>query len=363
MYTMQPANKSSILFMIVPWFKHWKVRFLRELPYLNIVPFLINHRWRMLRLDKEEGSMKTLGRTAYGVKSLKNHWQLYVILVLPLLYLIIFRYIPIFGAQIAFKDYMVKEGILGSPWVGLKYFTMFFKSPHFTRLIKNTLTLSVYSLVAGFPLPIILALLLNEVRNRRFKKTVQMVTYAPYFISMVVMVSMLMQFLAPRTGIINQLITLITGKELQLMAKAEYFKTLYVWSGIWQMTGYSSIIYIAALSSIDLSLYEAATVDGATKLQKMRHIDLPGIMPTAIILLIMNVGRLMNVGFEKVYLMQNSLNLSSSEIIATYVYKIGLVGAQFSFSTAVGLFNSVINLILLVAVNQIAKKIGGTSLW
>lgn len=302
-------------------------------------------------------------RKGYRKKMIKMHWQLYLILILPLIYVIIFRYVPIFGAQIAFKDYMVRDGILGSKLVGLKYFELFFKSPHFTRLIRNTLSLSVYSLIAGFPLPIILALLLNEVRNRTFKKTVQMVTYAPYFISMVVMVSMLMQFLAPRTGIINQLIFALTSKNTHLMAKPEYFKSLYVWSGIWQMTGYSSIIYIAALAGIDPTLYEAATVDGATKLQKIIHIDLPGIMPTAVIILIMNIGRLMNVGFEKVYLMQNSLNLSSSEIIATYVYKIGLVGGQFSFSTAVGLFNSVVNLALLVMVNQLAKKAGGNSLW
>lgn len=298
-----------------------------------------------------------------NTRAIKNHWQLYLIVLVPLLYIFVFKYIPMFGAQIAFKDYIVIKGIWGSPFRGFKHFEAFFRSPHFWKLIRNTLGISLYSLIAGFPLPIILALSLNEVANKTFKKTVQLVTYAPYFISMVVMVSIIMQFLAPKMGIINLIIISLGGTKQNFMGNPNYFKSIYVWSGIWQMTGYSSIIYIASLSGIDPALYEAARVDGATKLQKIFNIDLPGIMPTAVILLIMNVGQIMNVGFEKVYLMQNPLNLSSAEIISTYVYKVGLVGAQFSFSTAVGLFNSLVNLLLLVSVNNIAKRVGQTSLW
>lgn len=297
------------------------------------------------------------------LKNMKDHWQLYLIILVPLLYVIIFKYLPMIGAQIAFRDYTIKGGFFNSTWVGLKHFENFFRSPNFFRVIKNTLMLSFYSLIVGFPLPIVLAILLNEVGNRKFKKTVQLATYAPYFISMVVLVSMVTQIFAPRIGLVNIIATSLGGESVNYMGVAKYFRHIYVWSGVWQMTGYSSIIYIAALSSIDPSLYESAKVDGATKLQKIIHIDLPSIMPTAIILLIMSIGQIMNVGFEKVYLMQNPPNLQASETIATYVYKIGLFGGQYSFSTAVGLFNSTINFILLVSVNKMAKKFSDTSLW
>ncbi len=294
---------------------------------------------------------------------MKEHWELYLVILLPVVYIIVFWYIPMYGAQIAFRDYMVTKGIMGSPWVGLEHFETFFKSFQFARLIKNTLGISLYSIIVGFPAPIILAIAINEAKNRRFKKTVQMVTYAPYFISTVVMVSMLLQLLSPQTGLINNFIKFFGQEPVNFMGKPEFFKSLYVWSGVWQYTGYSAVIYLAALSGIDPTLHEAAIVDGATKLQKIRHIDIPGIMPTIIVLLILTVGHVMNIGFEKIYLMQNNLNMSTSDVISTYVYRIGLIGSQFSFSTAVGLFNSVVNCILLVSVNKLAKKAGGSSLW
>lgn len=294
---------------------------------------------------------------------MKKHWQLYLVILLPLIYIIVFKYFPMYGAQIAFKDYMASKGIGGSPWAGLKHFEYFFKSPNFWRLIKNTLGISAYSLIAGFPLPIILALSLNEVASGRLKKTVQLVTYAPYFISTVVMVSILMQFFSPQVGFYGNFMRLIGQNPQNIMGIPGYFKSIYVWSGVWQYTGYSSVIYIAVLSGIDPSLHEAAIVDGASKLQRIWNIDIPGIIPTATILLIMNMGQVMNVGFEKVFLMQNPLNMVTSDVISTYVYRIGLVSAQFSFSTAVGLFNSFVNLILIVSVNHIAKRMGETSLW
>lgn len=297
------------------------------------------------------------------LKKMKKSWQLYLVIFLPMVYLILFKYVPMYGVIIAFKNYIAVKGILGSPWVGLKHFEYFFSSPLLFRLLYNTISISLYSLLAGFPLPIILALSLNEVKNIRFKKTVQMVTYAPYFISTVVMVSIMLQFLSPQIGIVNHFIKLFGGQAVNFMGEPNYFKSLYVWSGVWQYTGYSSIIYLASLSSIDPELHQAAIVDGATKLQRIWNIDIPGIMPTAVILLILNVGQLMNVGFEKVYLMQNNLNMNSSDVLATYVYRMGLLNSQFSYSTAIGLFNSVVNLILLVMVNQVARKLGDTSLW
>jgi putative aldouronate transport system permease protein len=293
----------------------------------------------------------------------KKRWQLYIIILLPVLYIITFHYIPMTGAVLAFKKFNIMEGIYGSPWAGFKYFKQFFDSPNFWLLIRNTLSISIYQLAAGFPIPILLALGLNEVSNLRFKKTVQLVTYAPYFISTVVLVSLVIQLLSPRIGLINVIITALGGQEQNFMGNPDYFRTIYVVSDIWKVTGYNAIIYIAALASIDPSLYEAARVDGASRLQKIIHVDIPGILPTIIILLILESGKIMSVGFEKVYLMQNDLNLVNSEIISTYVYKIGLLNAQFSYSTAVGLFNSVINLILILSVNRLARKWGDIGLW
>ena len=306
---------------------------------------------------------KLVSRKRNVRRMIVRHWQYYLVFLLPLAFVIIFHYVPMAGIVLAFKKYNIRMGILRSPWAGMRYFNQFFTSPRFWELLKNTLGISLYSLAAGFPIPIILALALNEATNLRFKKTVQMITYAPHFISTVVMVGMLMQFLDPRIGFINVIIRSLGVQEINFLGKASLFKTLYVTSGVWQHTGYSAIIYIAALTGIDPNLYEAAYIDGASRFQRMLKIDIPGIMPTVVILLILNIGRLMSVGFEKVYLMQNDLNLSTSEIIATYVYKVGLLGAQFSFATAVGVFNSIVNLILIVAVNQVAKRVGETSLW
>lgn len=316
-------------------------------------------------LDKtNDGMPKAVLRNMKGpMKKMKKSWQLYLVILPPIIYLILFKYAPMYGIIIAFKNYIATKGIMGSPWVGFKHFHYFFTSPLLFRLLYNTVSISLYSLLAGFPLPLILALSLNEVKNISFKKTVQMVTYAPYFISTVVMVSIMFQFLSPQIGIVNHIIKLLGGEAINFMGEPNYFKSLYVWSGVWQYTGYSSIIYLAALTSIDPELHQAAIVDGATKLKRIWHIDIPGIMPTAVILLILNVGQIMNVGFEKVYLMQNNLNMGASDVISTYVYRMGLLNSQFSYSTAVGLFNSVVNLILLVIVNQAARKLGETSLW
>ncbi|XEC93751.1 ABC transporter permease [Paenibacillus tarimensis] len=296
-------------------------------------------------------------------RSLQRHWELYVLLILPLLYLITFKYVPMVGVQIAFRDFNVVQGIWGSDWVGLKHFKNFIQSPNFMLLIKNTIMISLYSLVAGFPIPIILALALNEIRNGRFKRTVQMVTYAPHFISTVIMVSIIILMLTPHVGIVDKAISLIGISSVNFMGVPEYFKSIYVWSGIWQNMGYAAIIYIAALAGINPELYEAARVDGASRIQKIIHVDIPGILPVTIIMLILNMGSIMSVGFEKIFLMQNSLNLSSSEVISTYVYKVGLIQANFSFSAAVGFFNSVINFILLLLVNAIARRVSESSLW
>jgi len=247
--------------------------------------------------------------------------------------------------------------------VGLEHLLRFFGSYHFWSLIRNTLGISLYQLAAGFPAPILFALMLNEVRRDKFKRFAQTVTYAPHFISTVVLVGLLMVFLSPTTGLVNQLVTLLGGTPVDFLARPQWFKTLYVLSGIWQQTGWSTIIYLAVLSAVDPGLYEAARIDGASKLQKIVHIDIPSILPTAIILLILNSGQIMNVGFEKVYLMQNPLNMISSDVISTYVYRVGLLNAEYSFGTAVGLFNSVVNLVLLVGVNQIARRLGQASLW
>lgn len=311
--------------------------------------------------------MKTSSRKKAGLPELarkewRRNWQLYVIILLPLVYLVVFHFTPMAGAVLAFKDFNIKAGIFGSDWAGLKYFRQFFNSPQFKTLITNTLALSFSQLVFGFPMPILLALALNEVSSLRFKKTVQLVTYAPYFISTVVLVSLVYQFLDPRSGFISQALQQV-GITGNLLGMSGAFRPVYVLSGIWQITGYNAILYIAALSSVDPSLYEAATVDGASRLQRIIHVDLPCIMPTIIVLLILESGKVMNIGFEKVFLMQNDMNLIKSEIISTYVYKIGLVNAQYSFSAAVGLFNSVVNAALVITVNRIAKRFGEVGLW
>lgn len=289
--------------------------------------------------------------------------RLYILLLPALIFFAVFHYAPLYGVQIAFKDFNAGAGILGSKWVGFEHFLQFFKSYYFGNLLRNTLWISFYTLLVGFPIPIILALMFNEVVNKRFKKTVQLITYAPHFISTVVMVGILVIFLSPSTGVINQLIALFGGERIFFLGEAKLFPTVYVLSDVWQHAGWNTIIYTAALSSINTELYEAAKIDGANKLQKIIHVDLPGIAPMIIIMLMLNVGSVMNVGFEKVFLMQNQLNMETSDIISTYVYKRGLVEAQYSFSAAVGLFNSVVNFILLFTANYLSGKIGETTLW
>lgn len=307
------------------------------------------------------------GRAKNGSKkSIKSGWQLYLFLLPAVVYIVIFAYVPMAGVQIAFKEYDFTKGIWDSEWVGLDNFSRFFESYQFWTIIRNTLLLSLYSLVISFPLPILFALVLNSFIGPKFKKIVQSVSYMPHFISTVVIVGMLVQIFNPRTGAFGSLYTFFTGNVMpDAFANPDLFPHLYVWSGIWQGIGWSSIIYIAALSSVDEHLHEAAQIDGASRLQRVRHIDFPSILPTATIMLILAVGNLMDIGFEKVFLMQNDLNLSSSEVISTYVYKVGLtIGAgDFSFATAIGLFNSVINFVLLIIVNFAAKRIGNASLW
>jgi putative aldouronate transport system permease protein len=294
-----------------------------------------------------------------------QRWQLYILLFPAVLYLLVFQYYPMYGAQIAFKRYNSIVGIWESQWVGFEHFIRFFNSFDFWTIMRNTLGLSIYELIVGFPLPIILALSLNYVRLKYFKKSVQMITYAPHFISVVVMVGMLLQVLDPRAGILNTFIGLFGFEPINFMAHPELFKSIYVWSAVWQSTGFACIIYLAALSGVDPAQHEAAIVDGATKMQRIWHIDIPSIMPIAIILLILNTGQMLNIGYEKVLLMQNPLNLRASEVIDTYVYKIGLTSQapNFSYATAIGLFKSIISLVLLLSVNKIAKKAGQSSLW
>jgi len=297
------------------------------------------------------------------LQTMKVDWPLYVFCLPGVVLTFIFSYIPMYGVQIAFRNYNGKQGIWGSPWVGLKYFTRFFKSPFFSQTIGNTLILSLYGLLVSFPIPIIFALMLNAFRHARYRKVIQMVTYAPNFISTVVMCGMLILFLSPSVGVINTVIKGLGGEAINFMGKKDYWRHIYVWSGIWQGMGWSSVIYFAALSGISPELHEAAQVDGASKFQIVCHIDFPSILPTAMILLIMDCGSVLSIGFEKALNLQNDLNLSVSEIISTYVYKVGLIENNMSYSSAIGLFQTVVNLVLLVTVNTISDKMSGNSMF
>lgn len=299
-------------------------------------------------------------------KRIFARWQLYLLLVVPLIWLIVFAYVPMSGLVIAFKKYNASLGIWGSPWVGMDNFIKFFQSYKFQIVIKNTLSISLYSLLIAFPIPIIFALLLNSMLGNKYKKVIQTVTYIPYFISTVVMVGLIFQLLDYRNGLYGTLSMLITGETpTNILAKGSFFKHIYVWSGIWQSTGYSAIIYIAALSGSDQSIHEAAMIDGASRFQRLRYIDIAVILPTASIMLVLAVGNIMNVGYEKVLLMQNDLNLNYSEIVSTYVYKVGLASGitDFSLSTAIGMFNSVINFVLLLIANWGSKKMNGSGIF
>ncbi|MFV0401055.1 MAG: ABC transporter permease [Oscillospiraceae bacterium] len=295
-------------------------------------------------------------------KSFRLHWQLYLLLILPLAWLIVFRYFPMYGLQIAFKDYVMRAGFSGSKWVGLKHFQSFISSYYFPRLIGNTIGVSLYSLLAGCLPPIILAVALNECRRKYFKKTVQMITYVPYFLSTVVIVGMMTQLLS-MSGPVNALISSLGGTPISFMGEPGLFKSLYVWSGVWQNAGYNSVIYIAALAGISPELHEAAEIDGANIWQRIWNVDIPGILPTAIILFIVNSANLLNVGFEKVFLMQNPLNMSASDVISTYTYRMGLVDMNYSLATAVGLFQSAISFLFMLVVNKISKTLSDVSLW
>lgn len=289
-------------------------------------------------------------------------WQLYALVLLPLAYIFIFSYMPMYGLQIAFRNFQLNKGYLGSPWVGFKHFERFVNSAMFSRLIVNTVSLSLYQIIAGFFPPIILAICINECRRKFYKKTVQMITYIPHFLSTVVVVGIVMQLLS-YSGTVNGFIKLFGGTPIDFLAKADWFKSIYVWSGVWQNVGYNSILYLAALTGISQETQEAAQVDGANIWQRIWNVDIPGIMPTAIILLILSTAGILNVGFEKVFLMQNTLNQRSSEIISTYIYKLGIVDMNYSFATAVNLFQSVITMVFMLTVNKIAGKVSETSLW
>jgi len=293
---------------------------------------------------------------------IKRGWGLYLLLLPALILTLLFAYKPMYGIIIAFKDYSPALGISGSPWAGFKYFEKFFNSYQFTATIKNTIIISLYSLLT-FPIPIMLALTVNQMRANWFRKFFQTVSYLPHFISTVVMVGLMLILLSPSTGLVGNLFNLFGAKAPDLMGSSSLFSSIYVWSDVWQHVGWDSIIFIAALSAVDPSLYEAAKVDGASRWHRILYIDIPMLIPTAITLLILRVGGLLGVGFEKVYLMQNDLNITSSEILSTYVYKMGIISSQYSFSSAVNLFNTIINFILLILVNQISKKYSENSLW
>ncbi len=293
----------------------------------------------------------------------KRDYELYLFLLPIIIIYLVFKYYPMYGIQIAFKDFSPSRGIWGSEWVGFKHFIDFFDSYNFWTIMTNTLTLSVLSLVFSFPAPIIIAIMLNQMLAKRYKKIVQTVIYAPHFISTVVLVGMLNVFLSPNSGIVNHIITLFGGDPIMFLADEGWFRPLYILSGVWQETGFATIIYLAALAGVNPELHEAAIMDGASKWKRVMHVDIPSILPTIVILLILALGNIMGIGFEKAFLMQNDLNYATSNIIPTYVYEIGIQKAQYSFSTAIGLFNSVVNIILIVTVNRIAKKLTETSLW
>ncbi len=313
-----------------------------------------------MKQSRSQRRWRTKLRTRFIIK---HEWQLWLFVLPVVVFFLIFHYAPMYGLVIAFKRYSITRGIMESPWVGLMYFKRFFNSTMFWTLLRNTLVLSFYQLLVSFPFPIILALILNHTRREKLKKLTQTVTYAPHFISLVVLTGMLYLFLSPSTGIINVILKKLGMPSVYFMGSENWFRHLFVFSHVWQHTGYQAIIFLAALTAVDPTQYEAATIDGATKLQKIWYIDLPAIMPTVVTVLLLQVGRMMNVDTQKALLMQTATNLSTSEIIGTYVYKIGLVDAQFSYSTAINLFQTIVNLLILVFVNQVSKRLTSESLW
>ncbi len=302
------------------------------------------------------------GRPSFLARARRN-WGLYLLMLPAIVIFICFTYLPMYGVIIAFKDFRPAAGIWGSKWAGLKYFERYFNSYMFTNTITNTLVISLYTIAVTFPLPILLALMCNQMYARRFKKFFQVSTYLPHFISTVVMCGMIIMFLSPSSGMIPKLLSLAGIKTGDLMGNADAFSSIYVWTEAWQHVGWDSIMYIAALSAVDPQLYEAAEVDGANKWQKILAIDIPMLIPTMVTLFILRCGSILGVGFEKVYLLQNDLNISNSEIISTYLYKMGLKSNQYSYSAAIGLFNNVVNFVILILVNTFARKISDTSLF
>ncbi|WP_010166989.1 ABC transporter permease [Candidatus Epulonipiscium viviparus] len=300
------------------------------------------------------------------LKKMAGMWQLYLLLVLPIIYFLVFQYFPMYGAQIAFKDYLTVEGIWGSPWVGLKHFERFINSGKMWELVRNTLSISLYALFMGLPFPVMLALMFRYIPFKRYGKFIQSVTYAPHFISVVVMAGIIVEALNPRGGMIDTIVGLFGGDwEINLMGIPEAFSSVYVWSGIWQNMGFSAIIYCAVLAGVDTTYHEAAMVDGATMFQRVWHIDIPFLIPQVVLSLILGMGNVLNVGFEKALLLQNTLNASKSEMISTYVYKMGIAASlpDVSYTTAIGLFKSAIAFVLVIVVNKIARKYGEMSIW
>lgn len=312
---------------------------------------------------KKGGVPRLQSRHSRRLKSITSRYDLYLMLLLPIAWYLIFHYGPMYGVQIAFKDFSPAKGIIGSPWAGFAHFERFFDSYYFWRLLWNTISINLYSLLFAFPIPIILALLVNEIPNKAYSKLVQNVTYIPHFISVVVMVGMITLFFSTNGGPINTFIEALGGKPIRFLDSAEAFKPIFIGSNIWQSMGWQSIIYIAAISGVNPQLYEAAKIDGASRLQRIWHVSIPGILPVIVILLILDIGHFMNVGFEKILLMQNNLNLESSDVISTFVYTTGILKGEYSYTAAIGLFNSIINLTLLVLVNRFARKKAETSLW
>ncbi|MBU5673562.1 ABC transporter permease [Paenibacillus brevis] len=302
------------------------------------------------------------GRTSRLIRRMARRYDLYLMLLLPMVWYLVFHYGPLYGLQIAFKNFNLARGIVGSDWAGFEHFLRFFNSYYFWRLLRNTLTINLLSLLVAFPIPILLALLINEIRNKAFSKWLQNITYIPHFISIVVVVGILTVMLSTK-GPVNMLVQALGGSETRFLESAGWFKTVFIGSNIWQNMGWQSIIYIAALSGINLQLYEAAKMDGASRLRRIWHVSLPGITPIIVILLILDVGQFMNIGFEKILLLQNNLNLESSDVISTFVYTTGILKGEYSYTAAIGLFNSVINLVLLLIVNGFARRTSETSLW
>jgi len=318
----------------------------------------------MKKQEKTSVELSTQKKRSWATE-IRVNWQLYLMILIPFAYLIVFKYYPMFGTQIGFRDYQPTTGIWGSEWVGFRHFERFFNNPQWIDLIKNTMAISIYTIVLSIPFPIMLAIAFDYARSRTFKKTVQMVTFLPHFLSTVIVVSLLYLVFDNRTGVVNNIIQLITGEKVNILGNAKYYRSLFVWSGVWQTTGWSSILYISALAAVDTQVHEAAIIDGANKLRRIWHIDLTSIRPTIAIMIVMKLGSVLSVGFDKSYMMQNPINLEYSEVLSTYEYKIGTGGLipNYSYGTAIGFMVSIVNLVLVVSSNKLSNKLSGSGLW